>query len=1029
MHLLQDLETLSTIQRNRLPAKSHFFRYEDQQQALKNQRSSSKGYKSLNGKWKFKYSESPMLSPREFYKQTYDTSGWDTINVPSNWQLEGYGSPHYTNVQYPFPIDPPHVPSNNPTGCYRREFYIDQREDETTILHFEGVDSAFHLWINGEEVGYSQGSRIPSAFDITPYVQNGKNTLAVRVYQWCDGSYIEDQDMWWLSGIFRDVYLVTKPNVHITDFFAKPEFDDHYQDATLQLDVNLENPSGLKGYSLEVELFDTSMQSGIKEEKVDISGKNHFELSVSSPKKWSAESPSLYKLTITLKDASGRIVEVIPSNVGFRSVEIQQGLMLVNGKPIKLKGVNRHDHHPDLGRSVPRASMEKDVKLMKQHNINAVRTAHYPNDPYFYHLCDVYGLYVIDESDLECHGFELIGNKHQISDDPAWEKAYLDRIQRMVERDKNFPSIIMWSLGNESGYGRNHKAMTAWAKDRDDSRIVHYEGETQVVMDRGNQYPEDELESSDVFTTMYTDFDVLEKLGQRGDLSKPHILCEYAHAMGNGPGGFNEYWETIYRHDRLQGGFVWEWLDHGIRSYTKEGEAFFAYGGDFGEQPHDSNFVIDGLLRPDRSPSPALLEYKKVIEPVVIEAIDLEERLFQINNRYEFVDLAHLQLSWNLHSEEGIIDQGRLTLPEVQPGEVKQIEIPYDTTGQHEKDCWLTLDFTLAMDTDWAERGHLVAWSQFAVQENNKTHDIQIPRELHNITVNETDADILFYGEDFHFAFDKASGKLSSWLYKGQEMIDSGPELDFWRAPIDNDLIPGFNPPSSVETWKKYGLHGMQHNIRSVHYHFSEEGRKAEIEVVARIAPPVLAWGIHVKYKYEIFVDGNVTLHVEGSFEGDIPETLPKIGLRMGVPRRFENVQWYGLGPGESYIDSQLAPTYGVWINSVRNMFTPYVFPQENGNRHKTRWFTLVDVRGHGIKVIGDPEVEFSAQMYSREKIEQAQHLYELTEDNMITVNMNHQQHGLGSASCGPDVLEKYRLKTRNFKFKVHFQGFLDGEL
>ena len=787
-----DWENIAVLHKNRLAERAYFLSFSDERSALTYDRGNSQGFKLLNGSWKFHYAENPALSPDNFYQDHFDVSDWDELVVPSHWQMNGYGKPHYTNVRYPFPVDPPYVPTENPTGSYRRNFYIPaQWLQQKIILHFEGVDSAFHVWVNGQEVGYSQGSRIPAEFDITPYIHEGENTLAVRVYQWSDGTYLEDQDMWWLSGIFRDVYLVAKPKVHIQDFFVTTNLDEQYQHATLSIDTVIENGTSqvFENYQLEYRLLDQdgSMVT-VNSQKVllpnDQQVKVNIDIPVENPEKWSADHPYLYHLLITLKDAAGNVIEVIPNKTGFRSIELKDGVFLINGEAIKFKGVNRHDSHPDLGRAVPLDAMEKDVILMKQHNINAVRTAHYPNDPRFYDLCDVYGLYVIDEADLETHGFEHTGNallgnnpdwvkansdRGKLSDDPEWEEAYIDRAKRMVARDKNHPSVIMWSLGNESGFGCNHEAMGKWIKENDPTRLVHYEGETRTIMMQDDDNPKRDPAVSDVHTTMYTSIEIMEQLGQRTDLNKPHILCEYIHAMGNGPGGIKEYWDLFYQYKRLQGGFVWEWCDHGIRQFTEDGEEYFAYGGDFGDKPNDYNFVIDGLVMPDRTPSPGLIEYKKVIEPVHVEAVDLKTGNVRIKNRYDFISLGHLNLSWSIEADGKLIDQGVLPAPDVAPGETTTLAIPYKLPEliQPDTDYWLNLQFTLAADTLWAKTGHEIAWAQFELPVTS-TVERETVHSLHQpLDCQEWNNKLLVQGEDFQVEFDLVYGTLNSWSYRG----------------------------------------------------------------------------------------------------------------------------------------------------------------------------------------------------------------------------------------------------------------------
>ncbi|NWQ40753.1 beta-galactosidase subunit alpha [Bacillus sp. EB106-08-02-XG196] len=1019
-----DWENLAVLQRGRLPERAYFLSFTDEHSALTYERGNAQGFKLLNGSWKFHYADNPALAPEHFFQAGYDVSDWDELAVPSHWQMNGYGKPHYTNVQYPFPVDPPHVPTENPTGSYRRSFYIPTEWLlQKVILRFEGVDSAFHVWVNGQEVGYSQGSRIPTEFDISSYIYEGDNTLAVRVYQWSDGTYIEDQDMWWLSGIFRDVYLLAKPKVHIQDFFVKPILDEQYKDTILSIDTVIENGTyqALENYQLEYRLLD---QEGnlvsVKQKQVFLPNNQnasvHIDIPVANPEKWSAEHPYLYHLLLTLKDASGNSIEVIPNKTGFRSIELKDGVLLVNGAAIKFKGVNRHDSHPDLGRAVPLEAMEKDVLLMKQHNINSVRTAHYPNDPRFYDLCDVYGLYVIDEADLETHGFEYVGDGNQLSDDPAWEEAYVDRAKRMVSRDKNHPSIIMWSLGNESGFGCNHAAMGKWIKENDQTRLIHYEGETRSIMNQDENNPKRDSVVSDVHTTMYTAIDLLEQLGQRTDLSKPHILCEYIHAMGNGPGGIKEYWDLFYKYKRLQGGFVWEWCDHGIRQYTDGGEEYFAYGGDFGDTPNDYNFVIDGLVSPDRIPSPGLIEYKKVIEPVHVEAVDLEKGEVKITNRYDFISLSHLNLSWSIEADGKLIDKGVVPVPAVAPGETMTLEIPYKLPAviQPDTDYWLNLQFTLAADTLWAKTGYEIAWGQFELPVMSTFESIVVPSFHQPLSCLEKNQKLFVQGEDFQVEFDLVYGTMDSWTYRGINLLEEGPKLQFWRALIDNDH-------RSAAEWKRYGLHWLQHRVDAVEWQ-QAEGEKVVITSSVRIAPPILAWGIRVTYTYTISNNGVISIDVKGCPEGNGPKTFPRIGLQMKLPARFNDVSWYGRGPGEAYSDSKQANRVGVYANKVEELYTPYIYPQENGNRHEVRWVSLTNIGGLGFVAAGEPVLDFSAHYYTTENLDKAQHTYDLIKQDFIKFILDHQQHGLGSASCGPDVTEPYRLNNNDFHFTVHLK-------
>ncbi|MBS4178854.1 DUF4981 domain-containing protein [Bacillus sp. FJAT-49731] len=1027
--MMKDYESLSVLQRNRVQDRAYFMSYRNEQDAITYERERSHGFMLLNGLWKFHYAETPELAPESFEQEDFDVSEWDDLKVPSSWQMHGYGRPHYTNVQYPFPVDPPHIPSENPTGSYRREFYVAKELlQEQMYLRFEGVDSAFHVWINGKFVGYSTGSRVPAEFDVTPFLREGKNTISVRVYQWSATTYIEDQDMWWLSGIFRDVYLVAKPKVHVFDFFVKTTFDASYTDANLDVEAVIQSHVEKAGsHKVDVQLFDGNFQE-VATASQDVNSENQIaiQIPVAAPNKWTAETPYLYHLLITLKNENDEVMEVIPAKVGFRQVELKDGLIQVNGVPIMFKGVNRHDHHPDLGRAVPIEWMIKDIKLMKEHNINAVRTAHYPNDPRFYDLCNEYGLYVIDEADLECHGFVFTDNMHQLSQDPEWKEAYVDRMRRMVERDKNHPSIIIWSLGNESGFGENHIEMAQWAKQKDPTRLVHYEGETRDILTKSNNNPQVLHEAADMFSTMYSSVELMDQLGSRTDLQQPHILCEFAHAMGNGPGGFKEYFETFYKHKRLQGGFVWEWLDHGIRQFTPDGEEYFAYGGDFGEPFHDSNFVMDGMVMADRTPSPALIEYKKVIEPVKVEVENLEEGLVRVLNQYDFIDLTHLELSWSVVSNGEILDSGTLESPKVLPGESVEVKIPFTLPNliKIQSDVWLNIEFRQATATKWANAGHEVAWAQFElpVQVNQAASEIKVCSPL---SVNEEGKNLVVQGDDFQLVFNRAYGVINSWKQQGIELLEEGPRLNVWRAPTDNDILgieDEFGVQKEEKDWKLHGVHLMQHRVKAVEYDLSPNKDTLTISVNTRFAPPALAWGFDITYTYTITADGTIKINVLSEKTGKSSRTLPKIGLQMKLKNQFDQVQWYGRGPGESYADSKLANRFGIWSKTVDEMYTTYAVPQENGNRSDVRWAKVTDKSGVGLLTEGE-NFNFSVHHFTTENIETARHPYDLVKQDYIVFNVDHKQQGLGSASCGPGVLEQYQLKNESFGFTTIFKG------
>lgn len=1017
-----DWSRLDVLHTNREASRTYFISYPNKRLASMLDRGSSPWYRLLNGNWKFRYDEHPAMAPKEFYIEGYDVSAWANLEVPGHWQLQGYGKPHYTDLYYPFPIDPPHVPDQNPTGSYIRIFTLPASwEGMRQTLRFEGVDSAFHVWMNGQIVGYSQGSRLPSEFDITPYVRTGANTLAVRVYQWSDGSYIEDQDMWWLSGIFRDVSILAEPYNRIRDFTIRTALDAAYIHAELSLsfDVQCHRRPDTSGYRIVYELLDATggqVVAGLSEAFHSDNGevqRIYMNTGVHAPHLWTAETPYLYTMLISLVDSNHQTIEVIPYRVGFRCVEVRDGQMLVNGVPILLKGVNRHDHHPELGRYAPYEVMKQDVLMMKQYNINAVRTAHYPNDPRFYDLCDEYGLYVMDETDLECHGTELIGKVDLFSDDPAWEAAYVDRMERMVHRDKNHACIIMWSLGNESGFGCNQRAMSEWCRNVDPTRLIHYEGDRDA-------------EACDVFSTMYTSPEKLEELGQQEHLNKPHIVCEYAHAMGNGPGGLKEYDEIYKKYRRLQGGFVWEWIDHGLLEYSEQGEPYYTYGGDYGDEPNNSNFVIDGLIQPDRKPSPGLIEYKKIIEPVAIEAVDLAQGLFEIRNLYDFLSLNHLQLSWSIHRGDRLIASDMLTLPDIRPRESGIIQIPITqaackTAFNIETDEFrLDMNLTLAREVAWAPFGHVIATGQFMlpmmnIDDNRDGNDNLLKFSSTALRHEVKDSMLHVYGEYFTITFDLLLGTIMDWNFDGTSLLHKGPKLNFWRAPIDNDMYV-------LAGWKKAHFDRLMQRVDACTYEMRDE--RFIVQFKLSIAPPVYDYRITCEITFMICPDGTMTWIAQGLPEGKLPDMLPRIGWELEVPKKFEHVTWYGRGPGENYADSKQASKVGVFNKRVREMQFQYVYPQENGNRTDVRWLALNELRGAGFMVFGDPMLEFSAHPYTTADLEHARHLHELQERDCITLNLDYRQNGLGSNSCGPAQLPAYTLKPEPFKFQMRVIPF-----
>ena len=1017
---MHDWENPEIVHRNRMPARAYTFPYPDEDSASTFERGTSPQFALLNGVWKFNYSETPEEAPDGFFTKDFDDGDWDDLAVPSSWQMHGYGHPHYTNVIYPFPVDPPRVPTENPTGSYRRSFSIPENwADKQIILRFDGVDSAFYVWVNGKQVGFSKGSRIPSEFDITSFVKAGENVLAVRVYQWSDGSYCEDQDMWWLSGIFRDVSLIARPKTHIADVRVRTSLDESNTDAALSIHVDVANPSA--GLAACAALKDKGAE--IARESAVVSGSTaDISILVKATHKWTAETPYLYDLLVSLKDAEGNVTEVTPVKVGFRQVEIKDGVFLVNGVPVKFKGVNRHEHHPELGRAVPIDTMVKDILLMKRHNVNAVRTSHYCDDPRWYDLCDYYGIYLIDECDLETHGFGDGDPEHwkgNPANNPKWEGALVDRMERMVQRDKNHPSVVIWSLGNESDFGCNHFAMAKRTREIDPTRPIHYEGDRKV-------------KTADMFSEMYTHVDRVNQIGSN-ELTPdaedpafragvPFVLCEYAHAMGNGPGGLLEYWDAIYKYPRLMGGFIWEWVDHGITKTTEDGVKYFGYGGDFGDWPNDHNFVCDGLIFPDRKPSPGLIEYKKVIEPVHVEAIDLKKGKFKFINRQDFRGLDYLTLCWSVSVDGKIVSSGTAPTPKVSAKQSAEATVNYTIPAcVASEDCYLTLSFKLAEDETWAPAGHEVAWAQFKLPVETKAKTISID-SLPPIGLDETAVSARIYGPDFEITFDKVRAVISTWKASGKSLITSGPKLNFWRATTDNDRTW-----TNAKPWRDAGLDHLTHRTDSVE--IDRAGASVvKIKAKVRIAPPIRTRGIDCDYTYTIYGNGDVTIEAHGVPHEDWSDTLPRIGLTMAIPLDMRQVTWFGRGPGENYIDTKQAGRFGKYSFDVDELYTPYIFPQEFGNRMDTSWVSITDSRGAGLLAVGNPTINFSAMRFTADELEQARHTCELKPRDEVVLNLDYAQNGIGTASCGPAPWEQYLLRTKEFRFSVTLKPFSEDK-
>lgn len=998
---------------NRMPARAHFLTFPSKEKALLNNNRYTHAFKNLNGVWKFMFLDAPEYSPEGFFNSDFDVTKMDDITVPGNWQLQGYGKMHYSDLWYNFPINPPYVPTENPTGIYKRTFFVEESyRDKKIIIRFCGVDSAYHLWINGKEVGYSKVARNESEFDITDFIRVGEeNDVTVRVYQWSDGTYLEDQDMWWESGIFRDVELIGVPKDGINDYKVIADLDDEYKNGIFKVEAFLRTT---KEVNVTFELVDAGENTVFTKTVVAKEGKACIDEVIADVNHWTAETPYLYKLFMTVED-DGQIVEVIPQNVGFRNIRLNGETFLVNGVAIKFKGVNRHDYSPQNGRVVSREEIEKDIILMKQFNINAIRTSHYPNSYYLYDLCDEYGMYLIAETDLECHGFELTGDYKWITDDPSWELAYVSRMTRMIERDKNHPAIIFWSLGNESAFGCNFRKMTDVAHEMDPTRLVHYEGDFDV-------------ESADVYSTMYTWIENPKKPYLMKDIieksKKPHVHCEYCHAMGNGPGNLKDYQDLVYAHDKLQGGFVWEWFDHGIESFTESGEKYYRYGGDFGDDPSNKDFCIDGLIMPDRTPSPGLYEYKKVIEPITTTAVDIQKGIINLLSRYDFANLDRFNLVYKVMEDDVILQTGFMAVPSIEARANKDITLPYDLSaikvkpGAH---YYVNISYQLREDTSYASSGHELATAQFELP-LYKEGIVVRPEGILNVEKEHTTLHVK--GANFSLDFNLVNGNLMNIVRDGMQVLSKGPRLTLWRAPISNDM-------EIIDKLKKvYFLHLEHEVVMNIDYHM--EGNILKVEVDTINSTTNSAWHFKTKYVYTVCPSGDILIDVEGTPSGRVdlaPDMLPRIGVSMHLDKSMEHVRYFGMGPGENYADSKEAAQMGLYANTVDGLFTNYVIPQENGNHMGCKWVSMTNDRGMGLLASTEGDFNFSASWYEDKDLDDAKHTCDLVKRDYIVFNVDYKQNALGTNSCGQWQLDKYRAKFEDFKLSFRLTPFNNKEV
>ena len=1017
---LADLEDETFLHRNTTKPHATLMPYPTERTAIKGERYSSSYCKMLNGKWQFKWSPDPETRPADFYKNDFDTSQWDKINVPSNWQLEGYGTPLYTNVTYPFAKNPPKVmdeprkeytnyKERNPVGSYKYKFKVPGSWDsEQIFLHFDGVDSFMNLWLDGKYVGSGQGSRTPQEFDITEMVTPGAtHEIAVEVFRYCAGSYLEDQDFWRLSGIFRNVYLMATPKVHIRDFFIQTNLDGSYIDAEVSVELNIANynahsvvgpnylldiynAKGKLAYSLKGEfLAGSDTIAAGSEVKVNFSGQ------VQDPLKWSAEKPNLYKGVLKLIDPdTERPIEILSTDIGFRSIEIVDSQLLVNGTSVLFKGVNRHEHDPDTGHYISEESMIKDILLMKRYNINTVRTCHYPDDPRWYELCNIYGIYLMDEANVESHGMGYDMDK-TLGNVPSWTDQHVDRAKRMVERDKNHPSVIFWSMGNEAGSGVCFDAELDYIHKRDTIRPVHYERYNDIC----------DLESN-----MYPSVDYVINRGKTKS-PKPYFICEYAHAMGNSCGNLIEYWNAIKTYDRLIGGCIWDWVDQAIREYDEDGNMYFTYGGDYGDKPNSGNFCINGVIDADRTVTPKLRDVAKVYQYINVRAVSLDEGAIEIFNEYDFYNLNEFYISWQIEEDGEIIKKGTLDAVAVMPHNSTMINLPFEKPKKIVDGAVYTVkvEFKLKNNTVWAKKGYTVAYEQFIAPWHVADNSVltldnieeMVAKDRNRVEVVDTDGIVAFNHKDFRIAFDAKTSQISELKYYGQDILaDAGPRLNVFRAPTDNDR-------AFDRAWYQIGL-----------------DKANPVPVSFKMTKEVGYWLVDTRVKYECRQSCSFDLATRYQIFGNgwikvdsvivpvgMSATLPRIGVTLELNEKLDNVTWFGRGPWENYPDRKSSAVVGLWQKDVEDMYVPYVLPQENGSRQDVKWVALTNGWGKGILITSADSFAFNALQYSDQDIKNARHINELKPADRVYLNIDAAVLGLGGASCGPATLPKYRVQ------------------
>lgn len=1048
----KDWESTDIISRNRLPTRAQPYSYKSIDDALLRDRNNA-NLINLNGKWKFKFQEDDEVIDQSFTQTKFNHDDWVEIPVPSSIELLGYGIPYYTNTELPFystgtgnplPDTSPMITKANPVSFYIKEVELPNNWlDQQVILHFGGVSSAFYLWVNGKKIGYSQGSRLPAEFDISHAIKKGKNKIALQVIRWSDGSYLEGQDTWKMSGIHREVLLLAQPKIAIRDFFAKTKLTNNYQQAELKIRpfLTTSDNSQLKNWHLTANLFDDNNQSVLSQpQKVNANSIMQqypqrenvqfdiFNIKVNKPKLWSAETPNLYTLVLSLTDENGKLVEAKSSRVGFREVKIapETDELLINGKSIKIIGVNRHDHHAIRGKAITRADMENDVKLMKQFNFNAVRTAHYPNDPYFLELCDEYGLYVMDEANVESHMFG-----GQFSNEMQWLPAIMDRIVRMVHRDKNHPSIISWSLGNESGTGPAHAAAAGWIKDYDPTRFVHYEGAQglpdhddyieppkywywvpETLEELGRITPlanPDDPAYVDVISRMYPSIDYLKGLSENPQMSRPILMCEYDHAMGNSLGNLDEYWQLIRSRKNLIGGYIWDWMDQGLEHKTASGEKFLAYGGDYGDTPNTGAFNQNGIVDSYGKPTAELWHAKYVFQPIKFTVSNLNNGKINITNRLFHSNLSQYTFKYTVFEDGKIIESDSIANLDIKPGQSKEVTINYTkpkvTLGAK---YWLKISAHTTEDFAWAAAGHEVAKEKFLLP-YFEAATAKVSQEP--LSVNETDKTISITAANKTMSFDKKSGQLTSYLLNNEELIKSPLTVNFWRAQTDNDRA-GWETHKVLAPWKTLAKQLTIDDINVT----NNKGNEITIRVEKSYQDSA-----KVTLIYQIQGNGDIAVNMSLNADSSLP-VIPRIGMQLGINNDYNNVTYYGRGPYENYIDRNSGAEIGVYNAPAKDLTTSYIVPQENGNRTDIQWWQLENNKNNSKIIIdGEQPLSMSLWPWSQENLDQAKHSYDLIEQGFHTLNIDLIQMGVGGTDSWTSLaapIEKYRIKAGNYQYQ-----------